>query len=668
MAQVDSFLAFKKMIESISSDAIPELLLGSFNQKDEDDDHDDLEGVTCLREVQQAFKYSGEPYLMYTTCEAFPFVIYGPEDRILFHTQPSVKYDRNKPDWFKCQAAAFKEIQMHIKQLTPLCVPSAFGDLKTNKTVVDEHVRAALETKDIRFTPEARIFLQDLREEVSKKLFGDRSIEFRFNKLNMYTKGGFFNQHIDTPRDGVLGTMLIVLPSMYEGGEFVMKTTTASSKPEREVADAEYDDDYDFDHSHVKWGCKVGCQDLILDFDDKKMYKPAYHTNAYMNMRILCFYGHIPHEVLPVTSGTRITLSFYITAAAASPSSSEEVQKEKEQDQEQDQKKSGYDTKDLHWVYCQTDAQDALIPESQLASKIRALSKCLTEVKRPLGFFLNCKYSLDDIRNHHWKGVDTRMVNAIRQQADWKYEVVPVLEKVVQDADDESKKVQTEIFRFTEADINELLKGSRRSDGAVFAPMNFKNVLFLNHSKVTTILSNDEEDEVEHTGNESRPGYKNNRYYTTVLILGLRFNGEDPDTEDEEDEKDEEEDEKKSGDEAVPEKHPEEEKEDEEEEQAEDNSDKPSESPKDDEQQEEQEEEKDEEKDEEEPTEEKSDKTFELELSKAEEEEQEEMNIDHGGRWKRKEKAIKSANRVNPDKHEESQEEVQVSHKKAKHG
>jgi hypothetical protein len=46
------------------------------------------------------------------------------------------------------------------------------------------------------------------------------SIKLELDKINIYQKGGFFNSHRDTPKLNMIGTLLLILPSEFSGGNF----------------------------------------------------------------------------------------------------------------------------------------------------------------------------------------------------------------------------------------------------------------------------------------------------------------------------------------------------------------------------------------------------------------------------------------------------------------
>ena len=87
-------------------------------------------------------------------------------------------------------------------------------------------------------------------------------------KLLVYDAGGFFIEHRDTEKaEGMFGTLVIVLPSIYEGGELMVRH---------------------------------GGREALLDL----------RCNDPSEARFAAFYADCRHEVMPVTSGCRLTLIY----------------------------------------------------------------------------------------------------------------------------------------------------------------------------------------------------------------------------------------------------------------------------------------------------------------------------------------------------------------------
>ena len=116
-----------------------------------------------------------------------------------------------------------------MNALAPLlkqCKPAPFGDGK--KTRYDRDVRDALQLKAEgkgfsieNFDPEAAGIL----EEIQRKLVphDPNPVSAELYTLNVYTEGGHFAPHKDTPRgDDMFGTLVVCLPSQFRNGKLVL--------------------------------------------------------------------------------------------------------------------------------------------------------------------------------------------------------------------------------------------------------------------------------------------------------------------------------------------------------------------------------------------------------------------------------------------------------------
>ena len=155
-------------------------------------------------------------------------------------------------------------------------VPSPFGDLLTGNTGVDTSVRCAFEIpgSDITLTDNGERALVCVQKAAEKIL--NRSVRVRVNKLNKYTKGCFFANHVDTPHQGLLATGIIAMPYSHEGGLLVVKGN---------------------DKEEVWRSCDQECDAVIM-------------------------FGNHTHQVTRVTSGNRVTLTLYIEEDAANKATS----------------------------------------------------------------------------------------------------------------------------------------------------------------------------------------------------------------------------------------------------------------------------------------------------------------------------------------------------------
>jgi hypothetical protein len=185
----------------------------------------------------------------------------------------------------------------NLKSLMALATPSPYGDLKTGETKHDPSVRVAFELKTnvdpdkisvyrdgdvhLRVSRKWDEYVGSIIKKLSRIFTGD--IELRISKLNIYLKGGFFKPHQDTPKPGVIGSCVIVLPTAYTGGVFRVTDLNSTT------------------HGYSNGGIPGECdEDTPLFLDD--------------NSLVVGFHPHLIHEVAEVKSGVRISVTFDVIA------------------------------------------------------------------------------------------------------------------------------------------------------------------------------------------------------------------------------------------------------------------------------------------------------------------------------------------------------------------
>lgn len=167
--------------------------------------------------------------------------------------------------------AAFNEL---LDRLWDMCVPSGFGDLKSHSTRVDKDVRDAREMPSS-VTVSGFLESPGIGRTIQKVLvnrWGTRiasEVTLKFKKFNMYRENGHFDEHVDTPHENLIGT-LVILPSIecvsnYTGGELV-----------------------------------------IREGDETMSISSNYGT------KVVLFSSCSPHKVLPVTKGTRVSITYEV--------------------------------------------------------------------------------------------------------------------------------------------------------------------------------------------------------------------------------------------------------------------------------------------------------------------------------------------------------------------
>ncbi len=180
------------------------------------------------------------------------------------------------------------------KQLIKHCEQAPYG--KGEKTLVDTSVRRVWRLKPSHFTlknPDWQQFVKATLRKVQEELgLEEQKLESHLHELLVYEKGSFFLPHRDGEKlDRMVGTLVIVLPSSYEGGELVVR----------------HED-----------------QEQTVDFSSLENHALQTHFAA--------FYADCEHEVRPLRKGFRLCLVYNLTLAKPkkpirAPSDSEHIQK-----------------------------------------------------------------------------------------------------------------------------------------------------------------------------------------------------------------------------------------------------------------------------------------------------------------------------------------------------
>lgn len=142
--------------------------------------------------------------------------------------------------------------------LIEIAEKAPYGNTINGTTEVDESIRLCYQIPD-GHKYQIQGLHSSIVEKIRNNMYPGRDIWLKPNKMNIYQKGGHFARHKDSPKPGVIGTVVVFNESpSFTGGNLVL--------------------------------------------DDKERF----------NSGIVAFYTNIPHYVEPVQSGTRITTTYYI--------------------------------------------------------------------------------------------------------------------------------------------------------------------------------------------------------------------------------------------------------------------------------------------------------------------------------------------------------------------
>ncbi|KAH7068099.1 hypothetical protein BKA63DRAFT_106173 [Paraphoma chrysanthemicola] len=153
--------------------------------------------------------------------------------------------------------------------IAAVCKQSPFG--KGDETVVDENVRKTWELDNIEFScrnPAWGAYVDKLAQQAIQNLGVQVPATAQSYKLLLYEEGAFFKAHRDTEKvPGMFGTLIVCLPSLHTGGE------------------------------------------VRLVHNGKERTISTASTSAF-ELTALAWYSDVQHEIMPVTSGYRLVLTY----------------------------------------------------------------------------------------------------------------------------------------------------------------------------------------------------------------------------------------------------------------------------------------------------------------------------------------------------------------------
>lgn len=426
-----------------------------------------------------------------------------------------------------------------LEVLLPRCTPAAFGDLRTQTTVHDATVRAAVELAadswDISATETGKAygkpfcnvpladtappFLTIIHRQVHDHLLG-RDVEFVPYKLNVYGAGGFFKPHVDTPLGDsarMLGTLVVALPSPFEGGALTVWPPSGTAAPSETAAPGE----------GATPSASAGAGEVVANTNTGRGkgkyvfdWAPASATPGVAQWA--AFYGNCVHEVAPVTAGQRVTLTYLMLAADSAPPEVAKVE---------DQVSCAYAraATESGTVAAKADAVVGLHVESVLAL-LRAPPPSLVAKTGAVGLILAHKYTFTAVAKGILKGGDAQLRDAL-VAAGFAVALQPAILRTYHLRGEGWDAVaDNTVYSFSAADLAALRHGTRAPGAAVPDDIPFVRVAAeaygheAEHSG--TLVLDESLPGAEFTGNESRPYEDTTLYFAAVLVVTLDADAE----------------------------------------------------------------------------------------------------------------------------------------------
>ena len=203
-------------------------------------------------------------------------------------------FDADKPITFvfkdrsRFEVVRAKDAREQKSALQPLldhCRPAPFGDGK--RTRYDRSVRDALQLKAENkafavehFDPESAGILKKIQQELLPH--DPNPVSAELYTVNVYSSGGHFAPHKDTPRgDDMFGTLVVCLPAQFRSGELVLSHRGIVQK---------------FD-----WGSAIA-----------KQQNPN-------QLHWVAFFGDVDHQIEETWAGARVTLTYLLRRGNGAP-------------------------------------------------------------------------------------------------------------------------------------------------------------------------------------------------------------------------------------------------------------------------------------------------------------------------------------------------------------
>ena len=162
-----------------------------------------------------------------------------------------------------------------LQDLLQSCSVASFG--LGSQTVTDKEYRDALKLDTDCYTTNLNLLNTPIPSTIEKLMDISSPIRAELYKMNIYCTGGHFKSHVDTPRSkDMFGSLVVCLPSSFTGGELVTR-----HNGRRITFDWSRDS-----NTLIQWGA---------------------------------FFSDVEHQVLPVGSGQRITLTYHLYYQDTSP-------------------------------------------------------------------------------------------------------------------------------------------------------------------------------------------------------------------------------------------------------------------------------------------------------------------------------------------------------------
>ena len=157
-------------------------------------------------------------------------------------------------------------------KLLDVCSVASYGYKGTD--VMDKNYRNAFKLEPDNFFTSFHVCSTPILQEIQSIVSTVVGLRAELYKLNIYAPGGFFKAHVDTPHsESMFGSLVVCLPTQFTGGELIVR--------------------------HHK-------EEIKYDWSSTA-------SDASSTLHWASFFSDVEHEVLPVSEGYRVTLTYNLS-------------------------------------------------------------------------------------------------------------------------------------------------------------------------------------------------------------------------------------------------------------------------------------------------------------------------------------------------------------------
>ena len=192
--------------------------------------------------------------------------------KLVYRQAASADSVSSEPEWSSVEFSPGNVSEADMIKLLNVCSVASYG--YKGKDVVDKNYRVAFKLEPDNFTTSFQLSATPILQEIQSIVPTVVGLRAELYKLNIYARGGFFKAHVDTPRsERMFGSLVVCLPTQFTGGELIVR--------------------------HHKEEIKYDWSSTASDTSS------TLHWAA--------FFSDVEHEVLPVSEGYRVTLTYNLS-------------------------------------------------------------------------------------------------------------------------------------------------------------------------------------------------------------------------------------------------------------------------------------------------------------------------------------------------------------------